>query len=51
MLVRVFQEHFPIDEDSLRPKKGKELGADSLPCLHLRRHKWKCLHLIPWTAV
>lgn len=31
MLVRVFQEHFTIDdEDDLRPRKGKELSAGSL---------------------
>jgi len=31
MLVRVFQEHFTIDENDLRPRKGKELSAGSLP--------------------
>lgn len=32
MLVRVFQEHFTTDdEDDLRPRKGKELSAGSLP--------------------
>jgi len=32
MLVRVFQEHFTLDEeDDLRPRKGKELSAGSLP--------------------
>ncbi len=30
MLVRVFQEHFILDEDNLRPRKGKELSAGSL---------------------
>jgi len=31
MLVRVFQEHFILDEeDDLRPRKGKELSAGSL---------------------
>jgi hypothetical protein len=31
MLVRVFQEHFTYDnDDDLRPRKGKELSADSL---------------------
>ncbi len=30
MLVRVFQEHFTIDENDLRPRKGKELSAGSL---------------------
>jgi len=31
MLVRVFQEHFTIDDgDCLRPRKGKELSASSL---------------------
>ncbi len=30
MLVRVFQEHFTINENDLRPRKGKELSAGSL---------------------
>ena len=31
MLVRVFQEHFTLDdEDDLRPRKGRELSAGSL---------------------
>ncbi len=30
MLVRVFQEHFTINESDLRPRKGKELSAGSL---------------------
>jgi hypothetical protein len=30
VLQRVFQEHFIIDEASLRPKEGKELSASSL---------------------
>ena len=31
MLVRVFQEHFILDEENLRPRKGEELSAGSLP--------------------
>ena len=30
MLVRVFEEHFILDEDNLRPRKGEELSAGSL---------------------
>jgi len=30
MLVRVFEEHFTVDENDLRPRKGKELSAGSL---------------------
>ena len=30
VLQRVFQEHFTVDEASLRPKEGKELSASSL---------------------
>jgi len=30
MLVRVFEEHFILDEDNLRPKQGDELSAGSL---------------------
>jgi len=30
MLVRVFEEHFILDESNLRPRKGKELSAGSL---------------------
>lgn len=30
-LVRVLQEHFTINENDLRPRKGKELSAGSLP--------------------
>ena len=30
VLQRVFQEHFMVDEATLRPKKGKELSASSL---------------------
>ena len=30
VLARVFDEHFVVEESALRPKKGKELSADSL---------------------
>lgn len=30
VLVRVFDEHFVVEDSSLRPKKGEELTADSL---------------------
>jgi hypothetical protein len=30
VLARVFDEHFVVEESSLRPKKGEELTADSL---------------------
>lgn len=30
VLERVFREHFSVEENTLRPKEGKELGASSL---------------------